>query len=163
MRRRNALALRWTLREYSPFTLATGAWPQPAPARQWLPLRVNQVEDENDAVRSIYLEPADGSPPLPFLPGQHLSLKVMGVDGARLRNYTLSQTGGYRISVKRQGKASARLHQLAPGDIVEALRRPAVHLHSLPRRPQAAVAVRHRRRHRLRKPDHGLDSMVHRA
>ncbi|MEN3031839.1 pyridoxamine 5'-phosphate oxidase family protein [Chromobacterium amazonense] len=121
VRRRNALALRWTLREYSPFALATGAWPQPAPARQWLPLRVSQVKDESDAVRSIYLEPADGSPPPPFLPGQHLSLKVMGVDGARLRNYTLSQTGAYRISVKRQGKASARLHQLAPGDIVEAL------------------------------------------
>ncbi|ERE00190.1 hypothetical protein O166_15420 [Pseudogulbenkiania ferrooxidans EGD-HP2] len=121
VRRRNALALRWTLREYSPFALATGAWPQQAPERQWLPLRVRHVEDENETVRSIYLEPADGSAPPDFVPGQHLSLKVAGVDGARMRNYTLSQTGGYRISVKRQGKASARLHQLAPGDIVEAL------------------------------------------
>ncbi|KMN51182.1 hypothetical protein VL04_10055 [Chromobacterium violaceum] len=121
VRRRNALALRWTLREYSPFALATGAWPHAAPERQWLPLRVVHAEDESDAVRSIYLEPADGSAPPPFLPGQHLSLKVAGVDGVRMRNYTLSQTGGYRISVKRQGKASARLHQLAPGDIVEAL------------------------------------------
>lgn len=121
VRRRNALALRWTLREYSPFALATGAWPQQAPERQWLPLRVRHVEDENETVRSIYLEPADGSAPPDFIPGQHLSLKVAGVDGARMRNYTLSQTGGYRISVKRQGKASARLHQLAPGDIVEAL------------------------------------------
>ncbi|WP_046158700.1 2Fe-2S iron-sulfur cluster-binding protein [Chromobacterium vaccinii] len=121
VRRRNALALRWTLREYSPFTLATGSWPQQAPERQWLPLQVSRVEDESDSVRSIYLAPADGSPPPAFLPGQHLSLKVAGVDGVRLRNYTLSRTGGYRISVKRQGKASARLHQLAPGDIVEAL------------------------------------------
>ena len=121
VRRRNALALRWTLREYSPFALATGAWPQQAPERQWLPLRVRHVEDENETVRSIYLEPSDGSAPPAFLPGQHLSLKVAGVDGARMRNYTLSRTGGYRISVKRQGKASARLHQLAPGDIVEAL------------------------------------------
>ncbi|MCD4486240.1 2Fe-2S iron-sulfur cluster-binding protein, partial [Chromobacterium vaccinii] len=110
-----------TLREYSPFALATGSWPQQAPERQWLPLRVSRVEDESDSVRSIYLAPADGSPPPAFLPGQHLSLKVAGVDGVRLRNYTLSRTGGYRISVKRQGKASARLHQLAPGDIVEGL------------------------------------------
>ncbi|AVG16742.1 FAD-binding oxidoreductase [Chromobacterium vaccinii] len=121
VRRRNALALRWTLREYSPFTLATGSWPQLAPERQWLPLRVSRVEDESDSVRSIYLAPTDGSAPPDFIPGQHLSLKVAGVDGVRLRNYTLSRTGGYRISVKRQGKASARLHQLAPGDIVEAL------------------------------------------
>ncbi|AXE36663.1 pyridoxamine 5'-phosphate oxidase family protein [Chromobacterium phragmitis] len=121
VRRRNALALRWTLREYSPFTLATGAWPHAAPARRWLPLRVRHVEDESATVRSLYLEPADGSAPPDFVPGQHLSLKVAGVDGARMRNYTLSQTGGYRISVKRQGKASARLHQLAPGDMIEAL------------------------------------------
>ncbi|UTH72931.1 pyridoxamine 5'-phosphate oxidase family protein [Chromobacterium sp. IIBBL 290-4] len=121
VRRRNASALRWTLREYSPYALATGAWPNAAPARQWLPLRVSRVEDESETVRSIYLEPADGSVPPDFLPGQHLSLKVAGVDGARMRNYTLSQTGSYRISVKRQGKVSARLHQLAPGDIVEAL------------------------------------------
>lgn len=121
VRRRNALALRWTLREYSPFALATGAWPQQAPERQWLPLRVRHVEDENETVRSIYLEPADGSAPPDFVPGQHLNLKVAGVDGARMRNYTLSQTGGYRISVKHQGKASARLHQLAPGDMIEAL------------------------------------------
>ncbi|AUH51762.1 FAD-binding oxidoreductase [Chromobacterium sp. ATCC 53434] len=121
VRRRNALALRWTLREYSPSSLATGAWPGQAPARQWLPLRVGRVEDESASVRSIYLAPADGSAPPPFAAGQHLSLKVVGVDGARLRNYTLSQTGGYRISVKRQGKASDRLHQLAPGDVVEAL------------------------------------------
>ncbi|WP_434628578.1 pyridoxamine 5'-phosphate oxidase family protein [Chromobacterium sp. CV08] len=121
VRRRNALALRWTLREYSPSALATGAWPGQAPERRWLPLRVARVEDESDSVRSIHLEPADGSAPPPFAAGQHLSLKVVGVDGVRLRNYTLSQTGGYRISVKRQGKASDRLHQLAPGDIVEAL------------------------------------------
>lgn len=121
VRRRNALALRWTLREYSPFALATGSWPHAAPERRWLPLRVAQVEDESSVVRSLYFEPADGMAAPPFLPGQHLSMKVMGVDGARMRNYTLSQIGSYRISVKRQGKASARLHQLAPGDIVEAL------------------------------------------
>ena len=139
VRRRNALALRWQLREFSPSALATGAWPQTA-ARQWLPLRVERVVEESPQVRSFYLAPADGSPPPPFVPGQHLSVKVAGVDGVRLRNYTLSQSGGYRISVKLQGKVSARLHQLAPGDIVEALPPRGDFTLQPPQRPIALLA-----------------------
>ncbi|MGA3802266.1 FAD-binding oxidoreductase, partial [Pseudomonas fluorescens] len=63
-----ALALRWRFDGVSPTSLLTGTWEQ-ANARlqakalgdQWLPLRVVRIEAQSHNIRSIYLEPADGT------------------------------------------------------------------------------------------------------
>lgn len=131
--RRKASPLRWRFLEWSPNSLMTGSWEEAA-ARlaaeakrlQWRPLRVARIIDESDVIRSFHFEPADDAGLSVFEAGQHLPIRlnIPGEDKPTLRTYTLSQAPsdpGYRISVKREGKASSFLHdQVRVGDIVEA-------------------------------------------
>lgn len=135
VRRRNALALRWTFATdgWSPSSLMTGDWGQAAErlnaaARQdeWQGLAVTSILDESSAIRSFYLKPAEGAGLTPHLAGQHLPirLRVPGIDKPIHRTYTLSAApsdGIYRISVRRDGLASTHLHDVVRvGDVIEA-------------------------------------------
>ncbi|GAC1037290.1 hypothetical protein thsps117_20470 [Pseudomonas sp. No.117] len=134
VRRRAALALRWTTRAHgeSDSSQLTGSWPQAeqrlqakAYAQRWRPLRIARIVQESTTIRSFHLEPVDGAGLLPFQAGQFLTLRVSpDVDQAPLvRSYSLSNApadDGYRISVKREGAVSRLLHdQLRVGDLLE--------------------------------------------
>ena len=90
-------------------------------------LRVSAVRHESDNVLSICLE-ADDHTPLPrALPGQYLTVRILGAgDPTPLRSYSLSGdpgSGSYRISVKREehGLVSQWLHaHIQPGSVIEA-------------------------------------------
>ena len=77
---------------------------------------------------SVRLEPADGEPAAPALPGQFLTVRLRPDPAAPalLRTYSLSgtpNTASYRISVKREphGAGSGYLHdRLRVGDVIEA-------------------------------------------
>ncbi len=91
----------------------------PPEAQGWRRFAVVRAEAESADVRSIYLAPADGGALLPFLPGQHITLRLEP-DGPA-RSYSLSRAAdgrGLRISVKRVpgGALSTALHRLAVGD-----------------------------------------------
>ncbi|MFP3926337.1 pyridoxamine 5'-phosphate oxidase family protein [Pseudomonas sp. W5-36] len=133
VRRPAALRSRWAFQGWSPNSLMTGDWQQTA-ARlqadalrdQWRPLRVTRIEDESDGIRSFYFEPADGAGLPAFKAGQHLPLRLAleGHTPPVIRTYSLSSApsdGFLRISVKRDGLASAYLHdQVKVGDLLEA-------------------------------------------
>ncbi|SAL09340.1 2Fe-2S iron-sulfur cluster-binding protein [Caballeronia telluris] len=133
--RADALPLRWhaDVAGQSSNSLLTGNWDETAErlkaaalARAWRPFRVAKMFDESDAIRSFYLEPADGAGIVAHAAGQHLPIRVTPAEGGppAIRTYTLSvapSDGFYRISVKRQGRVSAHLHDtLRAGGIVEA-------------------------------------------
>ncbi|SAK55891.1 pyridoxamine 5'-phosphate oxidase-like FMN-binding protein [Caballeronia glebae] len=133
--RAQALPLRWKARGdgASPNSLMTGDWTQVAErlkaaalANAWRAFRVSKVVDESDAIRSFHLEPADGAGIVAHKAGQHLPIRVTlpGDAKPRIRTYTLSvapSDGVYRISVKRDGRVSAYLHDtLKAGGIIEA-------------------------------------------
>ena len=90
----------------------------------WRPFKVTQIVKESDSVRSLFLEPADGLATAPRQAGQYLPVRIRRADGSMLkRSYTLTTApadGLYRISVKRDGEASALLHALNVGDRIEA-------------------------------------------
>jgi ferredoxin-NADP reductase/predicted pyridoxine 5'-phosphate oxidase superfamily flavin-nucleotide-binding protein len=133
LRRPAALRSRWEFQGWSPNSLMTGDWQQAA-ARlqaeglrdQWRPLRVTRIEDESDGIRSFYFEPADGAGLPAFKAGQHLPLRVSpdSPTPPLIRTYSLSSApsdGFLRISVKRDGLASAYLHdQVKVGDLLQA-------------------------------------------
>lgn len=132
--RPDALPLRWTFAEngFSPSSLMTGTWDQAerrlraaSKAREWRRFRIERTVDESNAIRSLHLAPVDGEPLVPHLAGQHLPIRVAGDDGGALRrSYTISSApsdGYYRLSIKRQGQTSQRLHGLHTGDEIEAL------------------------------------------
>lgn len=132
VRRRNALALRWRTGEESPSSLITGSWPQTtpplpveSPKAAWEDWRVTRVDVESSTVRSFYLAPANGLALPPYRAGQHLPVRLPAQAGqpALLRTYTLSAApsdGFYRLSVKREGRASSYLHDhIRPGDVIE--------------------------------------------
>ncbi|RQR56642.1 pyridoxamine 5'-phosphate oxidase [Burkholderia sp. Bp9140] len=84
----------------------------------WRPLRIAKVVDEAHAIRSFHFEPADGGALPAYEAGQHLTLRVAlpGGDAPAIRSYTLSDAPGaphYRITVKREGRVSAWLHDHA--------------------------------------------------
>ncbi|MFP3848632.1 pyridoxamine 5'-phosphate oxidase family protein [Pseudomonas sp. W5-01] len=132
-RRPAALRSRWAFQGWSPNSLMTGDWQQTA-ARlqadalrdQWRPLRVTRIEDESDGIRSFYFGPADGAGLPAFKAGQHLPLRLAleGHTPPVIRTYSLSSApsdGFFRISVRRDGLASAYLHdQVKVGDLLEA-------------------------------------------
>jgi ferredoxin-NADP reductase/predicted pyridoxine 5'-phosphate oxidase superfamily flavin-nucleotide-binding protein len=135
VRRRNALALRWTFREngWSANSLMTGDWAQAADrlraaelATQWRILTVTKIVDESASIRSFHLQPGDGAGLLPHVAGQHLPIRlgIPGADKPVIRTYTLSAApsdGIYRISVKREGLVSQYLHDaIRVGDTIEA-------------------------------------------
>ncbi|GJH19617.1 pyridoxamine 5'-phosphate oxidase family protein [Caballeronia novacaledonica] len=155
--RAGALPLRWKARSEgaSPNSLMTGDWDQVAErlkaaalANVWRTFRVSKIVDESDAIRSFHLEPADGAGIVPHKAGQHLPIRVTLPGDAKpvIRTYTLSvapSDGLYRISVKRDGRVSAHLHDtLRVGDVIEA-RAPAgdFTIDALERRPAVLMAA----------------------
>ena len=74
----------------------------------WRKFRVIDIVQENDTVKSFYLQAHDGKSLPRFLPGQHLTfrLKIPGQTKPVIRCYSLSddanQTDHFRISVRRQ-------------------------------------------------------------
>lgn len=149
----DALPLRWRFRDWSPNSLMTGNWEEAARrldvqrlAQTWRPYRVTQVVDESRVIRSFHLEPADGLAQPSFGAGQYLPIRLQpGGDSPSLqRTYTISSAPsdpGLRISVKRDGTASAFLHdRVAAGDIIEALA-PRGHFRLDPRQRRRAVLI----------------------
>lgn len=150
-----ALALRWRPRPdgASPNSLMTGDWTQAEARRaaarlgsQWRPLRVVRLVDESRDVRSFHLEPADGAGLPAFAAGQHLPIRLAleGDATTPIRTYTLSSAPSdatYRISVRRDGSVSRRLHdRVGVGDLVEA-QPPAGAFTLDPREPRPAVLL----------------------
>lgn len=128
--RPDALALRWNFRQegWSPNILLTGDWGDAETrskalslALSWRPFRIERIVEESAIVRSFYLQPADGNGTIPHVAGQHLPIRL---SGGEIRTYTLSTApsdGQYRISVKRGGIVSSKLHDaVQEGDIIEA-------------------------------------------
>ncbi|MFZ5666474.1 MAG: pyridoxamine 5'-phosphate oxidase family protein [Pseudomonadota bacterium] len=133
--RRGALALRWAMREkgWSPNSLMTGDWQAAAQrieaealTKSWRPFIVTDAIDESATIRSFHLQPQDGKGLIAHKAGQHLPIRVTlpGDTEPSLRTYTLScapSDGGYRISVKRDGRVSQFLHdRVATGATLEA-------------------------------------------
>ncbi|HDR9095949.1 pyridoxamine 5'-phosphate oxidase family protein [Burkholderia vietnamiensis] len=134
-RTRRVLPLRWSPVERAPqFAASTRApaatasqtaashVPTPASAAPsasgWRALRVAKIVDEARAMRSFHFEAADGGALPAYEAGQHLTLRVAlpGGDAPAIRSYTLSDAPGaahYRITVKREGRVSAWLHDHA--------------------------------------------------
>jgi ferredoxin-NADP reductase/MOSC domain-containing protein YiiM len=89
-------------------------------------LRVSSITPESLDVLSIHLD-ADDDTPLPApLPGQYLTLRVLGAgEPPPVRNYSLSAdpaAAGYRISIKREahGQVSSWLHaNLGAGSVLD--------------------------------------------
>lgn len=133
IRRPGALALRWQFEAFSPNSLMTGSWAE-ARSRlqaeslreQWRPVRVVGKEFESDQICSFYLQPDDGAAWPPFVAGQHLLLRLQlpGETRAAIRAYSVSSAPAdtfLRISVKRDGRASAYLHeQMQVGSVLSA-------------------------------------------
>jgi ferredoxin-NADP reductase/predicted pyridoxine 5'-phosphate oxidase superfamily flavin-nucleotide-binding protein len=132
--RARAFPLHWSSRPdgTSPNSTLTGMWEEAHQrlraaelADTWRPLRINKIVEESSVVRSLFLEPTDGLGLIPSLAGQHLPIRLVDprTGNATLRTYTLSSGPSdelYRISVKRQGLVSFRLHELSVGDLIEA-------------------------------------------
>ncbi|ABD27199.1 oxidoreductase FAD/NAD(P)-binding protein [Novosphingobium aromaticivorans DSM 12444] len=145
VRRKGALALRWSFRDngWSPNSLATGQWPA---ALHWQQLRVERIVAESASIRSFHLRPVSPDLGWQHEAGQHLPIRVRlpGEDSPAVRTYTLSSAPSdplYRISVKREGKVSAWLHeQVREGDIIEA-RAPAGSFVIEPGAPRLAVLI----------------------
>ncbi len=98
----------------------------PAAAPAWMGYRPFVVDDavaETRKVRALHLVAADGGPVPAHVAGQFVSVRVTDGDGAALaRSYSLSAAADgrrLRISVKRDGRASGRLHALDVGDLVD--------------------------------------------
>jgi ferredoxin-NADP reductase/MOSC domain-containing protein YiiM len=97
------------------------AWPG------FRPLRVSHINRESSSVLSLVLEPTDGHPLAPALPGQFVVLRLHPKEtpSPLLRNYSLSGPPNpeyYRVSVKREpnGIASTYLHtQVRPDDVLD--------------------------------------------
>jgi ferredoxin-NADP reductase/predicted pyridoxine 5'-phosphate oxidase superfamily flavin-nucleotide-binding protein len=139
VRRPNALALRWAFQKdgWSPNSLMTGDWSEAADrlhaaelVTRWRPFRVAKIVDESLSIRSFHLQPDDAAGLIPHEAGQHLPIRlsIPGADAPVIRTYSLSvapSDGIYRISVKRDGRASQYLHDaVRVGDVIE-VRAPA--------------------------------------
>ncbi|GAB7535915.1 pyridoxamine 5'-phosphate oxidase family protein [Burkholderia sp. 3C] len=99
---------------------------QATQATAWFTLRVVATRDEAPGIRSFHFERADGAPLPRHDGGQHLTLRIPmpGEAAPLVRSYTLSDAAGgptWRISVKRDGAGSSRLHEmLQMGSRIEA-------------------------------------------
>ncbi|MFP3544298.1 pyridoxamine 5'-phosphate oxidase family protein [Rhizobium sp. SIMBA_035] len=130
--RPEALPLRWTFAEngFSPSSLMTGSWAQAERrlqaaerANNWRRFRIEKAVNESETIRSLTLAPVDGEALIPHVAGQHLPIRIADGDQQIRRSYTISSApsdGQYRLSVKREGKASNLLHRMQPGDEIEA-------------------------------------------
>ncbi|MGW2401234.1 globin domain-containing protein [Kitasatospora sp. NPDC001664] len=85
------------------------------PGDVWQSMTVTGRQDETADAVSFTLRRTDGAPVGAFLPGQYVSVGVRLPDGARqIRQYSLSAAPGrdeWRITVKRDGEVSSRLHE----------------------------------------------------
>ena len=135
VRRPDALPLRWTADEdgISPNAALTGDWSEvarrllaKASATAWRSMRVARIVEESATIRSLHFQPADGGALLPHRAGQYLPVRFT-LPGSAVpvrRAYTISAAPSdhvFRISVRAQGTASRRLHELQVGDEIEAL------------------------------------------
>ncbi|WCM23017.1 pyridoxamine 5'-phosphate oxidase family protein [Paraburkholderia bryophila] len=116
------LPFRWSPVEYASQFASMRSEPAAVkaenPANVWHTFNVVDVQEETPAIRSFYLQAADGRTLPAFEPGQYLPIRipVTGGDQPLVRTYTLSAASDglrYRISVKREGVASTWLHEHA--------------------------------------------------
>jgi len=105
--------------------LSAASGPPPA-WRGFRPLRVSRKTRESGNVTSLVLEPQDGQPLAPALPGQFIVLRLGATSApALMRSYSLSgepRAPYYRVSVKREahGVAGAYIDdELKVGDTVQ--------------------------------------------
>ncbi|SMC94240.1 pyridoxamine 5'-phosphate oxidase family protein [Rhizobium sp. RU36D] len=131
--RKDALPLRWSLLEggLSPSSLMTGGWKEAASRlkiaaqpKTWRRFRVQQAIEESSTIRSLYLAPVDGEALIPHQAGQHLPIRIKDGQDTVRRSYTISNApadGFYRLSIKREGRASRLLLAMQEGDEIEAL------------------------------------------
>ncbi|MFK3857199.1 2Fe-2S iron-sulfur cluster-binding protein [Agrobacterium pusense] len=131
--RKDTLPLRWSFLEdgMSPNSLMTGGWKEAASRlkiaaqpKTWRRFRVRQAIKESSTIRSLHLTPVDGEAVIPHLAGQHLPIRIRRGNDPLRRSYTISSApsdGFYRLSVKREGRASTLLHAMQEGDEIEAL------------------------------------------
>ena len=107
-----------------------GLAPATGPPAAWTgfrPMRVAGKKRESGSVTSLLLEPTDGRPLTPGLPGQFIVLRLRPTPDAPplLRSYSLSgepSNTGYRVSVKRNpdGVAGAYIgDEVRVGDLIE--------------------------------------------
>jgi ferredoxin-NADP reductase/predicted pyridoxine 5'-phosphate oxidase superfamily flavin-nucleotide-binding protein len=92
-----------------------GALPLRWRAPSQLGLVVDDIVEECNGVRSLWLKRADGAPLPPFRAGQHLPITVSIDGGSEERSYSLSSSPDdprWRISVKHRdgGHVSSHLH-----------------------------------------------------
>lgn len=97
---------------------------QPGGWTDWRRFRLASRQAEAEGIVSLWFRPDDGGPVLPHRPGQYLTLRfdAAGAPGLK-RNYSISSAPSveeYRITVKRQGEASAFLHDMPVGTVLEA-------------------------------------------
>ncbi|USJ27645.1 pyridoxamine 5'-phosphate oxidase family protein [Ensifer adhaerens] len=131
--RRDPLPLRWSFLEdgMSPNSLMTGGWTEAASRlkiaaqpKMWRRFCVQHATKESSTIRSLHLTPVDGEALIPHMAGQHLPIRIRQGNGLLRRSYTISSSpsdGFYRLSVKREGRASTHLHAMQEGDEIEAL------------------------------------------
>jgi hypothetical protein len=107
-----------------------GLAPATGPPAAWTgfrPMGVAGKKRESGSVTSLLLEPTDGRPLTPGLPGQFIVLRLRPTPDAPplLRSYSLSgepSNTGYRVSVKRNpdGVAGAYIgDEVRVGDLIE--------------------------------------------
>lgn len=95
-----------------------------AQARAWRRFRIERIVEESSTIRSLHLAPIDEQALIPHLAGQHLPILIRDAKNTIRRSYTISSgpaDGFYRLSVKREGRASTLLHTMQEGDEIEAL------------------------------------------
>ena len=92
----------------------------------WLgfrPFKVAAVSEPAQDVRALTLVPGDGGSVPGHRGGQFVPVRIPGPDGeGRVRSYSLSAAADgqrLRLSVKRVGAVSARVHQLRAGETIE--------------------------------------------
>jgi ferredoxin-NADP reductase len=77
---------------------------------------IDQIVPESAFAKSIYLRPADGQPLAPYLPGQHLPLRlaIPGANEPIYRLYTLSDCfhgqDRYRLTIKKEAPPADKPH-----------------------------------------------------
>ena len=96
----------------------------------WRVFRITGIAQETRDVRSVFLHASDGAPVCAPRPGQFVTVRMAGEEGASItRTWSVSafdpEAREYRISVKRQaGAGSNWIHRAKAGDAV-LLRAPA--------------------------------------
>ena len=110
-------------REYNPYEPVLDSSPEPG-----LILRVEQIDRENELIKSFSLTAVDGGLLPGFQPGAHLQITIKPPDGSRLRrHYSLlcnsADRSHYEIAVQLQprGRGGSRyLHErIVEGDVLE--------------------------------------------